>query len=260
MTLSSTSPDTRVSDPAPSGLSTRWTAIGIRHGLRIAILALAGLCALPFDVSFSRVVFREKSVEKLSKVLNAVEPFGNSVAVVVLLAAIYLCGGVRRSAIPRLLLASIGAGLMADLGKLLIARSRPHQFDFAGSVADTFHGWLPGTSAGSALQSCPSGHVATATGLALALGMVFPAGRRFFAGLAGIVALQRIQSGSHFLSDTLWGAAVGYSIAMILFDPRFLGSWFDRGETPGGVRASEPSQIPAPHRESIPGMLTWDGR
>src|SRR5205085_3392147 len=96
------------------------------------------------------------------------------------------------------LAASVGAGIAADIVKMMVWRVRPYHFDFEGSVATTFRGVFPGTTAGSAGQSLPSAHVATAVGLCLALSAMFPRGRRFFVLLAALVALQRVATGAHF--------------------------------------------------------------
>jgi hypothetical protein len=94
------------------------------------------------------------------------------------------------------------------------------------------------------VQSCPSAHVATAVAAALALGTVYPRGVRMFSLIAGFVAVHRIQTGAHFLSDTLWGAAVGYLAWMLMYRSSFSGGWFDRheGSRPGNaVAALEPN-------------------
>jgi undecaprenyl-diphosphatase len=59
------------------------------------------------------------------------------------------------------------------------------------------------------LQSFPSGHAATAAGLAVALAVLYPRGRWLFAVLAVLAALQRVEVQSHFPSDVLAGAALG---------------------------------------------------
>ena len=62
----------------------------------------------------------------------------------------------------------------------------------------------------SLYQSFPSGHTATAVGLAVALACAYPRGRWFFAGMALLAACQRVGDGHHFLSDTLAGASVAF--------------------------------------------------
>ena len=75
-------------------------------------------------------------------------------------------------------------------------------------------------------QSFPSGHTATAVGLAIALCWLYPQGCRLFAGLAVLVALQRIHSGAHFLSDTLVSAGLAVALAVVLFHFAPVGRWF----------------------------------
>lgn len=49
-----------------------------------------------------------------------------------------------------------------------------------------------------------------------------------FAVFAGLVAGQRMISGYHFLSDTLFGAVVGCLFGGICIHPRLLGTRFTR--------------------------------
>ena len=104
-------------------------------------------------------------------------------------------------------------GLMANLIKLTVVRTRPHAFDFQNHAASSFGGWFPMASAGSAGQSFPSAHTATAVGLAVGLAWVYPRARGFFAALAVLVACQRVAAKFHFPSDVLVGAALGLLIA-----------------------------------------------
>jgi membrane-associated phospholipid phosphatase len=118
-----------------------------------------------------------------------------------------------------------------DLLKLCVARVRPRHFDFQGSVFDTFSDLLPGSGGGSHVQSWPSGHTATAVGFCLALSAVFPQGKWLFRALAALVALQRIESGAHYLSDTLFAAGVAYVVHLVVFGSGPVGRRFDRIET-----------------------------
>ena len=69
-----------------------------------------------------------------------------------------------------------------------------------------------------------------AAGFCLALWAVFPKGRWLFLVLTGLVALQRIEAGAHFLSDTLFAASVAYAVHIALFGPGPVGMLFDRLE------------------------------
>src|SRR5207245_9538100 len=145
------------------------------------------------------------------------EPFGRPPVVVGVSVGILLCGGRRRGVAFRIAAGALLAGVAGDIVKLCVARIRPQHFDFQGTVFDTFYGAFPGTGAGSRLQSCPSGHTAVAAGFCLALWAVFPKGRWLFLVLTGLVALQRIEAGAHFLSDTLFAASVAYAVHIALF-------------------------------------------
>ena len=99
-----------------------------------------------------------------------------------------------------------------------------------GGVAESFGRWFPLLGEGSAGQSFPSAHTATAVGLAIALSWLYPRGRWMFATLALLVACQRIESGYHFASDTIFGAAVGLFIAIACLKNGRLARRFDRIE------------------------------
>ena len=121
------------------------------------------------------------------------------------------------------------SGLAANGAKMLLARTRPWAFDFQGDVWTTFG--TDGCRWAAPAQSLPSGHTATAAGLALALMVLYPRGRGLFLMLVVLVACQRMECGAHYLSDVLGGAAVGcLTVACCLRLMR----WFSApAETPG---------------------------
>jgi membrane-associated phospholipid phosphatase len=157
--------------------------------------------------------------------------FGDGLGVAILMLTVFVLDPARRWALPRLLCCAYGAGLAANGLKLLLARKRPHSFDFAvGDVWATFGTWLPGTSLGSKWQSFPSAHTATAVGFAAGLVWLYPRGRWLFPLFAVLVGCQRIQSGAHFTSDVLAGAALGSLIALAFLKCGLLPGWMDRLE------------------------------
>jgi membrane-associated phospholipid phosphatase len=87
-------------------------------------------------------------------------------------------------------------------------------------------------SGGSKNQSFPSAHTATAFALATALALHFPRGRRLFPAIAFLVALQRVETGAHYLSDALCGAALGLTVGTLCVRGTALARWFDRFEQP----------------------------
>lgn len=184
----------------------------------VATLAVCGGMALAVDLPLSRWCFAG-GLRGLHRFLEQVEPFGQPPGVVIICLALWLCGASSGRDAFRIAVAAIGSGLSADVLKLIWARARPYHFfegiegDLSLTVFDTFRGWFPLLSGGSRLQGCPSAHTAFVTGFCVALSQFFPRGRVLFAVVASLVALQRIEGGAHFLSDTLWGGAVGYGIA-----------------------------------------------
>ena len=178
----------------------------------------------------------------LKKLLTIAEPFGHGLGVLVIAVTIYLLDPRRRPLLARMMVMSLGAGLTADGLKLLIVRTRPRVFSFEGGVAETFGGWLPLFGSGSHQQSFPSAHAATAVGLAIALVWVYPRGRWLFASLAVLVVCQRIASGNHYLSDTVFGAAIGVLVAHGCLSNPWVAQQFERLEAileSRRVRASE---------------------
>jgi membrane-associated phospholipid phosphatase len=170
--------------------------------------------------------------------------YGGSVAILIVAAPTLDPRGWRVA--PRLAIGAFGAGLAADLTKLiLVARLRPGAADLSGSVGATFVAWLPamageqlealGLKYSSKLQSFPSGHTATAVGFAIALTTLYPRGWWLFAVLAILAGTQRMVSQSHFLSDVLAGAALGCIVGAICTSATPIGRWLARLEGERGA-------------------------
>jgi membrane-associated phospholipid phosphatase len=190
------------------------------------------------DLTLSRVMVPGHALhwngpprEWLHDFLGSFEPFGQPPAIMAVSLAVYLCGGRQRRAAFRIAGSFLLASLAANSVKLCIARVRPRHFDFEGTVLDTFPGFFWGTRGGSANQSFPSAHTAVAVAFCLALSAVFPRGRWLFASLALLVALQRIECGAHYLSDTLFAAGLAYVVHLAVFGNGPLGRWFSRLQT-----------------------------
>ena len=214
-------------------LTVAWVNKRRRPFLLPLLLVVAATLALAIDCPLAQWCVDKNGPRFLRRICRVAEPFGNGYGVIVIALTVYVLDPVRRGKLARVLAMSLGAGLAANGVKLLVARVRPRYFDFSGSLEDTFSRWLPLGAGGSAQQSFPSAHAATAIGLAIALGWLYPRGRWLFAALAVLVACQRIQVGNHYLSDTLVGAAVGWVVAMPFLCNAWLASRFDRLE--GGL-------------------------
>ena len=170
------------------------------------------------------------------KLVLLAETFGHGVGVACILLTVVVLDRARLRTLPRLAACSFGAGLVANIVKTIVIRVRPRDNQF-NTVWETFQGWFPLITAESLdkaldsdLQSFPSAPTATAVGLAVALGVLYPRGRWLFACFAGLAALQRIEVNAHFLSDVLGGAAVGCLVAAFCYSQRTVGKWFDRFE------------------------------
>ncbi len=232
-------------DQQDSLASNAWAGSLALRLLPALLLAGLGMAALMIDMPLSRALVKGDALLAFDKVLEAVEPFGHAVAVSLLVVGIFICDVRRRGAVARVLAAALGAGLAADGIKLLVARVRPYDYNLEGGVFQSFGGILPGLLSPGGGHSFPSAHVATSMGLCVALTAMFPRGRWWFAFVTGLVALQRVETGAHFLSDALWGAAVGWAFALALFRPNPLGRWFDRLEArwprPAGTGPGRPA-------------------
>ncbi|HEY1068551.1 MAG TPA: phosphatase PAP2 family protein [Pirellulales bacterium] len=172
----------------------------------------------------------------IEKLLDVAEVFGNGIGVTIILGAVLLLDPCVWPFAPRLIAASLGSGISSNIGKLLIARTRPvefrkfHDLDTA-SVWETFDGWLPLFQNTARTQGFPSSHTATAFGLAIVLAWRYPRGRVLFFALAVLVGLQRVSVGMHFLSDVCFGAALGWTIGSLCVHGPYPARWFDRFES-----------------------------
>jgi undecaprenyl-diphosphatase len=113
--------------------------------------------------------------------------------------------------IPALLFLAVAvSGILVDLLKVIIGRPRPKLLFSAGNYE---FGWL-GLSADH--WSFPSGHAATAAALATALWCLWPQPVLFYVIGAALVAMSRVVTGAHYLSDVVMGAFVGVLTARAL--------------------------------------------
>jgi membrane-associated phospholipid phosphatase len=197
--------------------------------LPLGLIAM-GMVALSIDCPLAQWCLAGKCPTSLENLFSTLEPFGNGIGVGIIGIAIFFLDPARRWALPRVLGCAYSAGLAANGLKLLLARTRPHSFDFHGGVFNTFVGWLPLTSAGSMGQSFPSGHTTTAVALAAGLVWLYPRGWWLFPTMAVMVGCHRIQTGAHFTSDVLWGAALGSLIALCFLKIGLLPQWLSEME------------------------------
>lgn len=199
-----------------------------------ALLMLLAALALWVDVPIAYAIKTHRMSGEARHLLRLAEVFawGGSVGYIILAAAVLDPRGWR--IVPRLVIGAFGSGAVANGLKLLIARSRPIAADLQASALDSFGAWLPmwDTSLEATYnrqaQSFPSGHAATAAGLAVALAVLYPRGRWLFVGFAMLAALQRVEVQAHFLSDVLAGAALGCALSAACNGNWALGRWLSK--------------------------------
>ncbi len=169
------------------------------------LLAAAAVAATTIDVPVA-MTFRcwngpttvHTTVHAYLGYLDMFEPFGHGLlGVSIVLVTLHQLDPSRRWAMPRVLVCALAPGGVVDLLKMIVHRIRPNDLpvDFHGTVWATFGQWLPLFSGNSGSQSFPSGHTATAVGLAAALIWLYPNGRVLFTVLAALVGCQRIVAG-----------------------------------------------------------------
>lgn len=168
----------------------------------------------------------------LAKAIDLSEVFGHGMGVAaILVSVLLLVAPVKRPAVWVAILITLASGVASNGMKSLFVRVRPHS---AGVIrvedglakTDSNPQLAPPLSAGQELvpvsiwdsrqRSFPSGHAATAWGLAIGLSLVFPRGVGLFACFATLASLQRITSGAHFPTDVLAGAAIAFVLSACL--------------------------------------------
>jgi membrane-associated phospholipid phosphatase len=209
--------DDAAASSAAGAAPRSWS--GIQLLVAAIVFALLSAAAMSADLSIAAYLREHPLPGDLARLVRLAETFawGGTVALIILVAARLDTRGWR--VIPPLTIGAFGAGLLADGCKLLVARLRPGTAHSNGAT-ETFLAWLPLTKLGDlphpyghALQSFPSGHAATAVGLAVSLAALYPRGRWLFATFAALACFQRMEAQAHYLSDVLAGAAIACLVA-----------------------------------------------
>ncbi len=207
------------------------------------------MACLALDVPLARFVADDNSPGFLRKICGFAELFGHGLGVLSICVVIAVLDPWHRYALPRIAVTSLGAGLLANVFKLLIARDRPRSVDFTliHRGLETFGDWLPLASNASGGQGFPSSHTASAAALAIVLAAFYPRGRWLFPACAALAGLQRILSDAHFASDVLWGAALGCIFAPLCVYGSGLSGLFDKLEEQALARRGHVGRM-HPHR------------
>ncbi|TWT41484.1 PAP2 superfamily protein [Thalassoglobus neptunius] len=154
-------------------------------------------------------------------------PYGQLIGLFCLTSALHW----KEWRIVRFFLAASCAGIAANIVKLFIARARPNSFDFETlRIWESFGQWLPFAEGGSAWQSFPSAHTASAFGFAAVLSSAYLHGKPMFVFMAILTGFHRISVSAHFPSDVFFGAAIGWLIGCSFVGNNWLSRKFDRLE------------------------------
>lgn len=220
--------------PCPSSVDPRLMAPWMQWRgdllplLRLPLVLLVlGFLAFAVDVPVSIWLPQRHLLNFMDDFLQVFESFGDAVGIIMFGVALFVLDVRRRFTLVRIMLAALGSGVMADIIKMLVSRSRPYDWNYQGGVFDTFQGLLPFAGAGAGGQSFPSAHVATSMGFALAIGSVYPRGRWLFFFITALVGLQRVEVGAHFVSDACFGATVACLTSLVVFRLKSLGLLFN---------------------------------
>jgi membrane-associated phospholipid phosphatase len=210
-----------------------------RLPLLAVLLLMAAVAVVPADCWVARHLAESawpRGTSELRKLIHLAEVFASGVGVIAILITAALLDRRGWRIVPRLALLSLGSGLMADVGKLMLARARPRIFDLSQSGWDSFGVWLPTllsnpeSQLGSNWQAMPSAHTATAMGLAIGLSRLYPQARNWFFFLVVLAGLQRILVSAHYPSDVLVGAALGLFFAAACQRMGRFSTWLERLE------------------------------
>ncbi len=211
----------RISSLPP--LAVRVAALG----LACSALLLAFLGLLDWDVPLTRFVrsLNDFHIDHLAnpwlaRLSDVGDRLGRGESLVVISVVVLAVGfGLKQAEWKRAgwqsLAAHAFAALISNLVKHLVGRPRP-KFMHSGQFALS-----PGT--GSGWDSFPSGHATASFALAAVFATRFPRVRWFLFALAGAITLSRVLRGSHFLTDTVGGAVIGYTVGTVVANP--LSEW-----------------------------------
>lgn len=168
----------------------------------------------------------------LAKAIDLSEVFGHGMGVAAILVSVMLLvTPAKRPAVWVAVIITLASGLASNGMKSLFVRVRPHSVGLIrvvdglattgsnpqlGSPLSAEQELVPVSIWDSRQRSFPSGHAATAWGLAIGLSFVFPRGVGLFACFATLASLQRITSGAHFPTDVLAGATIAFVLSACL--------------------------------------------
>lgn len=199
---------------------------GWATGLLIAgVIALAtSAIIINWDQALSRSVRSGDVPGDVRKAIELSEAFAHGSGVTAILITLLLATRRPRASLWVVTLMTALCGLSANLLKAAFTRGRPYTHDSGPKGISDVTGWQflgTGSFWDASQRSFPSGHTATAWGLAFGLSLLYPRATAMFLFLALMATYQRLHSGSHYPSDTVAGFGIAcLACAAVLFVPR----------------------------------------
>lgn len=206
-------------------------SLSLRLLLAGLVASLLGLAAISVDLPVSAALRHWKLPGDLAKAISLSETFAHSLGAAAILLTAFVLAPSRRRAVCGAMIITLACGVTSNVLKGCFPRVRPHSSELIrvakpgehqftrgvpGPRLDDGRELVPVRLTDSRQRSFPSGHSATAWGLALGLSLVFPRGLILFACFASLASLQRITSGAHYPTDVLAGAAIAFVVTAIL--------------------------------------------
>ena len=226
--------------PATGPTLRHWIATD-RNRRIAAIVGLVGVgcVCLACDYQLAEWLIADGLPGDVRALFQRVEAFGHTYGLICFAVTIYVLDPAGRRHLGSLISAFAAAGLSADLIKVQFWRWRPRAFfeqadggvlgieeTFVGSIWwDAGRASVEGIALNHDFHSFPSAHTACAVALSCRLGRAYPRGKWWFTTLAILCACNRVDGGAHFLSDVLWGAALGLAVGYWLPTPKIPRRW-----------------------------------
>lgn len=258
----------RLSPQRLSALNTE--AASLYRPITLVYMASIMLLMVPVltlvDTSVARYFKSSPLSRDLDSALELSLVFSHGTGVFLVLMSIMLLAPRLRWQVPRLATLALGGGALATITKMFVLRPRPSSLnlEYAGSESSwlwAFDWDLSEIAAFDAsTRAFPSGNVVTATALTIGLWILLPRGRVLFATIWAGVLLQRLNTGTHFLSDACGGVAIGLLWAFVCYHPKLMGTLFDRmAHEPRRRRRHRPAAVDGNPMSQITGPRTTDG-
>jgi membrane-associated phospholipid phosphatase len=231
----------RRKESLPMPLANRAMSLDIqkRPGLLLWAVVFAAFSvplATLVDIPLARWFQDDPFPGDFVRTLELIRFYAHGSGVFFICLSLFLLAPEKRSLLPRVVTMVAGASAVATISKMFVLRLRPTQINLELASVESAWWWRFDWSLehvamfDASVRSFPSGNMATAVALTIGLCLATPRGRWLFALFCGLTIMQRLQSGEHFFSDVVGGAALGLLWSYFCVHPKLLGSLFDKLE------------------------------